>query len=143
MSEFVKEISGAELEAMLGEKDKVFVDFFATWCGPCKMLAPVIDEVAQDHPDVTFVKVDVDRNLDATRKYRVMAMPTVVVFENGKEKNRNVGYVPAEVLKDLLWVDLKNGFDGFGHPKPFLCVVNYTIKSNSREKKECLTSVTK
>ena len=90
MSEFVKEISGAELETLLAEKDKVFVDFFATWCG------------AQNHPDVTFVKVDVDRNLDATRKYRVMAMPTVVVFEGGKEKNRNVGYVPAEVLEDLL-----------------------------------------
>ena len=102
MSEFVKEISGAELETLLAEKDKVFVDFFATWCGPCKMLAPVIDEVAQNHPDVTFVKVDVDRNLDANRKYRVMAMPTVVVFEGGKEKNRNVGYVPAEVLEDLL-----------------------------------------
>lgn len=102
MSQFVKEISGAELEQVLADNDKVFVDFFATWCGPCKMLTPVLDQVASEHPEVTFVKVDVDRNLDATRKYRVMAMPTVVVFENGREKTRSVGYLPKENIEDLL-----------------------------------------
>ena len=91
MSEFVKEINGQQLAETIEQNDKVFVDFFATWCGPCKMLAPILDEVAEKHPDVTFVKVDVDRNLDATRKFRVSARPTLVYIENGTEKRRNVG----------------------------------------------------
>lgn len=102
MSEFVKEINGQQLAETIEQNDKVFVDFFAAWCGPCKMLAPILDEVAEKHPDVTFVKVDVDRNLDATRKFRVSAMPTLVYIENGTEKRRNVGYMPAEEIEEMM-----------------------------------------
>ena len=85
------------------QSDKtVLLDFWANWCGPCKMLAPILDEVAEKHPDVTFVKVDVDRNLDATRKFRVSAMPTLVYIENGTEKRRNVGYMPAEEIEEMM-----------------------------------------
>ena len=111
MSEFVKEISGAELETLLAEKDKVFVDFFATWCGPCKMLAPVIDEVAQNHPDVTFVKVDVDRNLDALKAVRRktatwdMSLPrcSKICFEPAHQTSNGFGSSEA-----VLHVDCKH-----------------------------------
>ena len=63
MSEFVKEINSAELREVIAGGGKVLVDFFATWCGPCKMLAPVVDKVASKNENVTFVKVDIDKNV--------------------------------------------------------------------------------
>ena len=63
MSEFVKEFNSAELREVIAGGGKVLVDFFATWCGPCKMLAPVVDKVASKNENVTFVKVDIDKNV--------------------------------------------------------------------------------
>ena len=65
-------------------KDKVVVDFFATWCGPCKMLGPVFEELSTEINDIKFVKVDIDEHEDLCRKYKVMSVPTLIVFDNGK-----------------------------------------------------------
>ncbi len=104
MSQNVKEISGKELEELISSGKTVVCDFWATWCGPCRMLAPVVDEVAGELLDkAVFVKVDVDENEDAARKYGVMSIPTVYLFAEGKIKTHTVGFLPKPQFK--AWVE--------------------------------------
>ena len=77
------------------------VDFYATWCGPCKMFAPVFEEVANE-VDMKFVKIDVDNYSDIAREYGVMSIPTVILFRNGKEVKRNVGFMSKEEFNRFL-----------------------------------------
>ncbi len=83
------------------ESDKpVLIDFFATWCGPCKMVSPVVDEIANERPDIKVCKLDVDRNLDLARTFQVMSVPTLVAMKNGEIINKIVGAMPkAQILK--------------------------------------------
>ena len=83
-------------------KDKVVVDFFATWCGPCKMLGPVFEEVSNEVKDIKFIKVDIDKHEDLCRKYKVMSVPTLIVFDKGKEVKRNIGFIPKDRLKEFI-----------------------------------------
>lgn len=83
-------------------KDKVVVDFFATWCGPCKMLGPVFEELSTEINDIKFIKVDIDEHEDLCRKYKVMSVPTLIVFDKGKEVKRNIGFIPKEKLKEFI-----------------------------------------
>ena len=83
-------------------KDKVVVDFFATWCGPCKMLGPVFEELSTEINDIKFVKVDIDEHEDLCRKYKVMSVPTLIVFDKGKEVKRNIGFIPKDKLKEFI-----------------------------------------
>lgn len=76
----------------------VLVDFYADWCGPCRMLAPVIEEVANELPNVKIIKINVDEREDVARTYGVMSIPTVILFENGETKKKQVGFMPKEVL---------------------------------------------
>nr|AIY26018.1 thioredoxin-1 [Taenia solium] len=93
----VKTVDGDGLEAAI-KGDKLLVcDFFATWCGPCKALAPKLDEMAKENANVVFVKVDVDECQDVAEKYRVTAMPTLFVFKNGNEIGRVVGANEASI----------------------------------------------
>ena len=82
-------------------KEKTVVDFYATWCGPCKMLGPVFEEVA-NNSDIQFVKVDIDNHEDLCREYKVMSVPTLILFENGKEVKRNIGFIPKEKLEEFI-----------------------------------------
>ena len=97
----VKEINSKEFDE-LTKKGKVFVDCFATWCGPCKMLSPVIDEVAKEVTDYKFYKLDVDENEDVAAKYGIMSIPTMLIFEDGNLKNTIIGLRSKEDLKDEL-----------------------------------------
>lgn len=83
------------------ESDKpVLIDFFATWCGPCKMVSPVVDEIAKERPDIKVCKLDVDKNLDLARTFQVMSVPTLVAMKNGEMVNKIVGAMPkAQILK--------------------------------------------
>ena len=81
------------------ESGVVVVDFFATWCGPCKMLAPVIDELSGELENVNFVKVDIDQSMDLAQKFRIVSVPTLKVFKNGEEVDTLMGFMPKEVLK--------------------------------------------
>ena len=83
-------------------KDKVVVDFFATWCGPCKMLGPVFEELSTEINDIKFIKVDIDEHEDLCRKYKVMSVPTLIVFDKGKEVKRNIGFIPKDRLKEFI-----------------------------------------
>lgn len=78
-------------EAIKGEKT-VLVDFFATWCGPCKMLSPVLEGMAEEVKDLaTIYKLDIDEGFDVAKRFGVMSVPTMIIFKNGEEKERLVG----------------------------------------------------
>ncbi|MDY2883515.1 MAG: thioredoxin [Romboutsia timonensis] len=80
----------------------VVVDFFATWCGPCKMLAPIVDEIAQENDDIKVAKVNVDENPNIALDYKVMSIPTLVVIKGGKEVSRSVGVVDKKEILEML-----------------------------------------
>lgn len=86
------------------ESDKpVLVDFYADWCGPCRMMAPVIDELAGEYEGVVKIgKLNVDENPETTRKYRVMTIPTMMIFKNGEAVDKVIGVVPKSLLKEKL-----------------------------------------
>ena len=79
--------------------DKILVDFFATWCGPCKMLAPVLEKTESN---IKVIKVDTDEFEDLSREYGVMSIPTLVLLENGKEIKRNIGFIDKANLENFL-----------------------------------------
>ena len=86
-------------EAMSG---LVLIDFYAVWCGPCKMLSPIVDKVADDNKDLCVVKVNIDDNEDIADAFGVEAIPTLLVFDNGELKNRNVGFIPENKVLELV-----------------------------------------
>ena len=79
----------------------VLVDFFATWCGPCRMLSPIIEEVANEE-NVKVIKVDVDKHEDLAKRFGIMSIPTVIVVKKGEEVNKNIGLVSKEEI--LSWI---------------------------------------
>lgn len=80
-------------------KTKILVDFYANWCGPCKMLGPVLDKVSDE---VKVLKVNVDENQELAREYGVMSIPCVILFEDGKEIKRNIGFMPEGKLREFI-----------------------------------------
>lgn len=87
---------------VLNAEGTVLVDFFADWCGPCKMLSPVIDEIAEEHTELKVCKVNVDDEPELASRYGVMSIPTLVVIRNGKEVNKSVGVVSKEEILALV-----------------------------------------
>ena len=88
---------------VLEEKHPALVDFWASWCGPCRMLAPVIEEIAEEVPSgVLVAKVDIDQESSLAARYGVMSIPTVVSFRDGEEHKRVVGLTSKDVLTGLL-----------------------------------------
>ena len=80
-------------------QEKVLVDFYANWCGPCKMLGPELEKISND---IKILKVNVDYNQDLAREYRVMSIPCLILFENQKELKRNIGFMPEAKLRDFI-----------------------------------------
>lgn len=89
-------------EEVLKSEKKVLVDFNAEWCGPCKMLKPVVEEIAEARDDIKVVSVNIDDEDVLAETYGVFSIPCLVVFENGKEVKRNVGFMPKEAVEELI-----------------------------------------
>ena len=90
-----------EQEVLKSEKP-VLIDFYATWCGPCKMLSPIVEEVAAENEDIKVVKIDIDKEQNIAVQYEIMSIPTLVVIKDGKEVNRSVGVIGKSDILQLL-----------------------------------------
>ena len=88
-------------EVMENEKT-VLVDFYADWCGPCQMMVPVMETIAEENQDIVVGKLNVDEEGELAMKYQVASIPTVIAFRNGQEVGREVGFVPKEAVLGIL-----------------------------------------
>lgn len=85
------------------DKDMVLVDFFATWCGPCRMLTPVLESLASDRSSISIVKMDVDECEEIAKQYGIMSVPTLLLFKNGQMISKKVGFMPKEEIST--WIE--------------------------------------
>jgi thioredoxin 1 len=100
----IMEVTDANFDQeVLKSEQPVLIDFWAAWCGPCKALAPVVDEIAKSYQGkVKFAKMDVDRNTATPQRYGVRGIPTLLVFKGGQVQEQIVGYVPKEQIEKAL-----------------------------------------
>ena len=97
------ELTGETFDAEVLEADRlVIVDFWATWCTPCRMLTPILEEVAEEHPEFKVCKINVDEAQEIAERYGVMSMPILIFFENGEIVDESIGLISKEQLLELL-----------------------------------------
>ena len=98
----IKELTTENFKEEVASAQKTLVDFWAPWCGPCKMLSPIVDEIAETATDFKVGKVNVDEQMDIPREFSIAAIPTLLVFQNGKVINKSVGLLTKDEVLDLL-----------------------------------------
>ena len=99
-----KLVNNSQFYNKIRTSDKlVVIDFFATWCGPCKMLTPIFESLSKEMSDkVDFAKIDIDRSFEVAQEYEIVSVPTMIIFKNGKEVQRMVGFIPKEQIKSKI-----------------------------------------
>lgn len=96
-------ITKENFESEVLKSDKpVLVDFWAAWCGPCKMLSPIIDEIAEERSDIKVGKINVDEQPELASQFAVMSIPTLIVFKNGEIANKAIGVQPKDAILSML-----------------------------------------
>lgn len=96
-------ITKENFESEVLKSDKpVLIDFWAAWCGPCKMLSPVIDEIAEERGDIKVGKINVDEQPELASQFAVMSIPTLLVFKNGEVANKSIGVQPKDTILSML-----------------------------------------
>lgn len=98
----VLQINKNNFDEVLNSEKPVLLDFYATWCGPCKMLSPILDRLAAEHDEFVVAKVNVDEAASLASEFGVASIPTLVVFKNGREVARNVGVLPEKRILELV-----------------------------------------
>ncbi len=99
----IKTLTSENFETeVLKESKTVLVDFWASWCGPCRMLSPVVDQIAEERKDIKVCKVNIDEQPELAQKFNVMSIPTLLVFRDGKQVNSSVGVRPKQDILNLL-----------------------------------------
>ena len=98
----VKEINAEDYEQLKESTKPIVIDFHATWCGPCKILSPILEELQEEMAEVEFVKLDVDQFPEISGANQVMGVPTVVIIKDGEIKDRFVGVQPKETIKEKI-----------------------------------------
>lgn len=100
----VHHIENNQINNEVLKNDKlIIIDFFATWCGPCQMIAPVLEEISKTYSDeVEIFKVDIDENQEVAMRYSIMSVPTIIFFKDGKEIERHVGYLNVAELENII-----------------------------------------
>lgn len=88
-------------EKVLDSKGLVLVDFWASWCGPCKMLAPVLSQIAEENDDIIVGKVNVDEEMELAQAFRIESIPTVILFSDGKPVKQSIGFTSKEALEKM------------------------------------------
>ncbi len=92
----------ADFDQILKENKSVFIDFYADWCGPCKMVGPVVEGLAEENKDVKFIKVNVDDNPEVAERYGVMSIPMLVAVKDGKTAATTLGFQPKESIQNVI-----------------------------------------
>lgn len=96
-------ITSENFENEVLKSDKpVLLDFWASWCGPCKMISPVVDQIADEYADIKVGKVNVDEETELARQFNIMSIPTLLVFKGGKLVNQSVGVIPKQAILGLV-----------------------------------------
>ena len=99
----ILEVMSENFQKEVLESEKtVLIDFYADWCGPCKMLSPIVQEVASENDDIKVVKVNIDNEQDLAIKYSVMSIPTLIVIKNGEVENMSVGLISKDEILNLI-----------------------------------------
>lgn len=98
----IKDFDQSKFDELLN-KDIVILDFYATWCGPCKMLSPELDMLSEKRKDITICKIDVDSYGEIARKYGIMTIPTLVLYKKGEMVKKNVGFMPLDAIEE--WIE--------------------------------------
>ena len=98
----MKVATNTNFNELLQDSKLVIVDFWATWCGPCRMMAPIVEELAAETPDVVFAKVDVDENPDLAMGLGIASIPTLMLFKNGKLVDKLIGARPKQDIRQMI-----------------------------------------
>ena len=99
----VQHITKANFEELVKNSEKpVLLDFWATWCGPCRMVAPVVEEIAEERPDYVVGKINVDEEMELAMEFGIISIPTLIVVKNGEAVGKLVGYYPKQEILAIL-----------------------------------------